>query len=152
MTFRDRLAGGYSHEQAVRNRLASIGWTCEHIGQGAQSSEMRNALRKTASPIRWGPDLLAVRGDDVRLLDAKAETRKDTSNFSIEFKAWEAAMMAPWGIRVAFVFADFSANYADVLGVDPRFDVRLDHSSGSGTPYVLVLKEDQIPFDQFFGG
>jgi hypothetical protein len=148
----ERLRRAKEHEIAVCERITAAGWTCEAFGQGMLSETMRDVLKVHRTPIRWMPDLIAVR-DEVLLIDAKYELRTDTPNFSIECSAidahqrWSIALAVP----IVYVFADFTVNYVHGLRPVHEFhDVR-GQTRGSGTDFVLIRKDEQHPFDEIFG-
>lgn len=139
-----------AHERATCELIRGCGWRCEPFGQALLSSEMRDALRRTKSPIRWIPDLIASNLEIVMLVDAKSETRHDTPNFSIEKAAHDAHLRwwAIMGVPVLYVWADFRVQWANDL--HPTITGPW-HGYGSGTPYWLIPKAKQLPFDSVFG-
>lgn len=147
-----RLRLALDHERAVMERIRSAGWSCEPFGQAMLTEAIRKILRRHRTPIRWMPDLLAIR-EEVLLVDAKYELRTDTPNFSIEcdaieaHKRWSVALASP----VVYVFPDFTVNTVESLRPIHEFHNVRGQTRGSGTDFVLVRKSDQHPFDEIFG-
>lgn len=148
-TFDDRIVMARAFEWAVQCRLEELGWTACEWGQGLLSPEMRDALRATSSLVRWTPDILAVRGDAVRWVDAKSGLRyQDTGNHDIETKSLDAAEAARGIASVLFVFPDWRV--ATPVLVRERGWPGPYRGNGSGTPFVLVRATDCSPFDEVF--
>lgn len=119
---------------------------------------VRQALMDRAPVVlwRWIPDMIAVKGNRVALVDPKSELRNDTANFAVEINALQAhRAMSPLGLRIVYVFGDMSCNFPEDLVAVGRFmpDVGSQRvaANGSGTPFVLVRKHDQLPMDKLFG-
>jgi hypothetical protein len=114
---------------------------------------IRRALRR-ADPgpnrLRWFPDFIVAKGDAVFLIDAKT-TVSDTPNWSIQRDAWicHAALEASINATVVYVFPNWTANFHQQVRVHTWFDGR--GTRGSGTPFGLMLKSEQAPFDIVFG-
>ena len=150
--FANRMSTASEHEKNVCARIRSLGWQCEPFGQALLSEPMREALRRFKTPVRWMPDLIAVR-DEILFVDAKSEQRRDTPNFSVECASWESDKR--WSIALAapvvYVFADFSANYIDALRPIRTISEDRGGTSGSGTAFILVRKSDQLHLEEIFG-
>jgi len=156
MTGQVRMHLGAGHESAVKERLEAYGWTVQAWGQGLITEEIRAAMYAKYPPVlwRWIPDLIAVRGRVVVLIDPKSSERLDTPNFSIEQSALIAhQIMANLGLLIVYVFADFTCNSVQHLQIAYQSlnEPGRVKTGGSGTPYVLVRKADQRPFDEIFG-
>lgn len=155
MNGQQRMHVGIGHEVAVTEWLAARRWLVQPWGQGLIREEIRAALGTRWPPVlwRWIPDLIAVRGRQVVLVDPKTSLRNDTPNFAIEQSAVIAhSIMAHLGLQIVYVFADFSCNEVRHLKIAHRtMDSERLMTGGSGTPYVLVRKADQRPFDDIFG-
>lgn len=155
MNGQQRMHVGVGHEVAVTEMLAARRWVVQPWGQGLIREEIRAALVTRWPPVlwRWIPDLIAVRGKQVVLVDPKTSLRNDTPNFSIEQNALLAhSIMAHLGLQIVYVFADFSCNEVRYLKIEHRtMDSHRLMTGGSGTPYVLVRKADQRAFDDIFG-
>ena len=81
------LAEGALFVDDVAARLREAGFEVEPFGQEQIRSEaVRAALVATSSPLRWLPDLIAVRGPLAYWVDAKGG-RNDTPNRAIEVSA-----------------------------------------------------------------
>jgi hypothetical protein len=147
----DRLHHGRQHEIAVRERLEACGWTVQDWGQGLFDDRIRVVIRHgKREPVvlwRWIPDLIAINGQRIVLVDPKTDLRGDTSNFSIEVSAWQAHLaMLPLGLPIAYVWSDFTCNLAHMIR-----PVRLLPGVAEGrTSFYLVRKADQRPFEWAF--
>ena len=150
-----RLHIGIGHEVAVTDALADRGWLVQPWGQGLIREEIRAALVTRYPPVlwRWIPDLIAVKGKTVVLVDPKTSLRSDTPNFAIEQSALIAhQIMANLGLQIVYVFADLTCNEVRHLKIAHRtLDSQRLATGGSGTPFVLVRKADQRPLDDVFG-
>jgi hypothetical protein len=149
----NRLHHGRAHEIAVREKLREHGWTVQDWGQGILSDEIRVALRadsrEPAVLWRWIPDLIAVKGSRVVLVDPKTDLRGDTANFTIEISAWQAHLaMLPLGLHVVYVWADFTCNTAQ--GIQPASDPKPGVAEHR-TWFYLIRKDQQRPFEWAFG-
>jgi hypothetical protein len=149
-----RIHLGKSHEEAVQERLEQYGWTVQPWGQGLLTDEIRAAWQRHYPPVqwRWIPDLIAVRGTRLVLVDPKWDASPESPNFSIEQDAIMAhRAMAQLGLRIVYVFGDFSCNTPEGLVIAHRsLGAERERNGGSGTPYVLVRKADQHPFEDWF--
>jgi hypothetical protein len=146
---------GLGHEQAVAEHLAGLGWTVHAWGQGLfddRDGELVRAalvLHRPATHWRWIPDLIAVRGDEIRLVDPKAN-QSDTEYHAIEIDAWMAhRVMECLGLPIVYVWHDFTCNTPTGLG-PRRWFLNPQGVNGSGTPFVLIRKDEQHPLDWGF--
>lgn len=141
--FSDRLADGLMLERRVIEQLGQRGWLAEPFGQGLLSPAMRRRLRRTKSPARWLPDIVAAR----RLPNSRTELifidtkrgRDDTDLHAVEVAALAAAESWSEFSRCPFWFV--LGDQLDVIAPDAvRATSRPgpDRGHGSGTPYVLV--------------
>lgn len=153
-TFRDRLSATLEHERGVLLAARRDGWTACPFGQGLLDETVRAALRTIDTPLRFLPDIVAVRGPAAYLIDAKTETRFDTPNFAIQTDALVAGHS--WSrfaaLPLVFVWADYRCNFSwDLLANDAP--LRRGHwtGNGSGTPFYLWPKTAARPFDSLFG-
>jgi hypothetical protein len=150
-----RMHVGVGHEHTVADALDVRGWLVQPWGQGLIREEIRAAMVTRWPPVlwRWIPDLIAVRGRQLALVDPKTSLRSDTPNFAIEQSALIAhQIMANLGLQIVYVFADLSCNEVRHLKIEHRtLDSHRLTTGGSGTPYVLVRKADQRPLDDIFG-
>lgn len=149
-SFQERIGVGRPHEVSVRDRLPQHGWDVQDFGQGVLTERLRSAWRFKEPKImwRWIPDLVAAKGSQVVLIDPKSGLRDDTDNFAVEMSAWMSHMaMLPLGLPIIYVFSDFTCNTPERLRpvgwITPRDPRR--------TPFVLVRKADQRPFEWAFG-
>jgi hypothetical protein len=155
-----RLHIGKSHEGATADKLRCHGWIVHPWGQGLfaddeDGEQVRAALvtREPKTLWRWIPDLIAVKGKKIYLVDPKTDLRGDTPNFSLEVDAYMAhSMMRCLGLPIMYVWQDFTCNAPHLLKpVRWQLDPQRGEVRGSGTPFVLVRKADQVPFDEVFG-
>lgn len=149
-----RLHLAKEHEDRVKERLVELGWAVSSYGQGAFCDDVRQALvdYRPVAHWRWMPDLIAARGPRVALIDAKAD-ESVTPNFSIEVAAYMAHLtMRGLGLPIFYVWADMTCNTPHGLRV-LRWELEPQRglNRGSGTPFALVAKADQHPFDWAFG-
>lgn len=157
MRGQDRIRLGEAHERAVAARLVEQGWTVQPWGQGVMQEDIRTSMFHQPHTVfwRWIPDLIAIRGSRVVLVDPKTEKNHATGNHALELDAWSAhQIMAPLGLPIVYVWADFTCNTPDRVRphrvVYPKAD-GISIRDGSQTPFVLVKKSDQHPFEQWFG-
>ena len=160
MNGQHRLHIGKGHEDAVADELRLRGWIVHPWGQGLfddgeVGAQVRAAL-VTCDPKtlwRWIPDLIAIKGHRIYLVDPKTDLRGDTPNFSLEADAFMAhSMMRCLGLPIVYVWQDFTCNAPDRLRPVGHFlEPQRGKVAGSGTPFMLVRKADQIPFDRVFG-
>lgn len=115
MSFTARMDIARTHEQWVLAQLQQRGWYAEPFGQALFSQELRTRLAACQTiagrkaPMRWIPDIVAIRDMSVVLVDAKAGTSwRRTNNHAIEQDALVAAL--GWGhaltVPVWFIFSD----------------------------------------------
>lgn len=159
MTGPVRIHLGVDHEKNVRAKLEQHGWIVHPWGQGIftemSGDEIRQALVQHTPKTywRWIPDMVAVRGSAVRLVDPKSDFRTDTENFSIEVDAYMAhSAMRGLGLPIVYVWQDMTCDTPAGLRVHNwRLEPERGKNRGSGTPYGLIYKFDQHPFDWAFG-
>ena len=123
--------------------LRGKGWTAEPFGQGLLTDKMRDALKQVRppTPVRWMPDVIAVKGSRVLLLDAKTG-RDDTENVSLEDASSRAALafVIAMGCRVIHVWPGGKALSAEEAEQIEKRPGPPHHGTGSGTPYHLISK------------
>lgn len=155
-SFDVRLKLATEHEQVVIDALRKREWIAEPFGQGQLPETVRAALRRIRTPVRWMPDIIAMKsfptGPQLRFVDAKAGERwRETGNHDLEVAAIDAAeafyAYAKW--PVYFVFSDMSAVAPeDVRELATPGNFR---GNGSGTPFVLFPTAVGRPLDTVFG-
>lgn len=156
-TWEEREAAGTRHEVAVEHRLRAAGWLTARFGQGMMPPATVEALRKTQSPLRWTPDLVAVRGERVLLVDAKTTLKTyDRVRFHVVeakcvrkqyelFHDQDGLLVVP----VVYVFGDFTCAW---LGDVNAFGVyRRGSAAGSRTPYYSIDIDLCRAFEEVFG-
>lgn len=152
-----RLRLGAAFEAAVADMLRDRRYTVQPFGQGLLIPEVREAIQhlKPAVPWRWTPDLIAVRGKKVALVDPKSGWRDDTGNVAIELAAIFAhRAMGLFVLPIIYVFDTphgvLTAHHDDVHIRRQVLDTGAIRG-GSGTPFVLVHHSTLTPFDDMFG-
>jgi hypothetical protein len=162
VTGQERIHLGQRHEERVKLSLELRGWHVHPWGQGVLSDEVRQAFneRDNGSDVllwRWMPDMIAVRGIDIYLIEAKSERRTDTPYFTIEVRSIMAQLaMKTLGLSTVIVWADGTCNRTEDLEVVDFWlpegkGRRLNNVDGSGTPFARVAKSKQISLDALFG-
>lgn len=158
----DRMHIGARHEDRVKLSIELRGWHVHPWGQGVLSEEVRQAFnqRDRGADVllwRWMPDMIAVRGLDIYLIEAKSEKRNDTPYFTIELRSVMAQLaMKTLGLSTVIVWADGSCNRTEAIRIVDFWlpegkNRRLDNVDGSGTPFARVRKDEQRPLDELFG-
>lgn len=148
----ERKHVGDLHEQRVAEELTVRGWHVNPWGQGVLTAPVRAALRATDSALRWTPDLVAARGEDLTLVDCKGRASSSaTGRHAVERAAVRAHLqLTAWiDLPIYYVFDDLTVLTAhDVLTagrVGPHTRI------GSGAPYYLIDGGLADPFDSVFG-
>jgi hypothetical protein len=106
-TFQDRLDIALTHEDVVRQRLESSGWAVSPHGQGIMAENIRRAIQRTDSGLRWLPDFIAARDGQVVLIDAKTRiTSTATGRHAVSCRALRAHnLLTAWAdLPVYYVF------------------------------------------------
>ncbi|MCX4650236.1 MULTISPECIES: hypothetical protein [unclassified Streptomyces] len=148
--WQDRKAIGDAHEQRVTRALRAHGWTVHGCGQGVYPPAIRRALARTESALRYFPDLIAARGDEVVTIDAKDRMPSThTDRYAISTATLRAGLLftgAHLPTPLYYVFGDLKVltpsevhNYA--AHARP-------HRSGA---WVLVATHRAHPFEEVFG-
>lgn len=146
MTFTERLTDATRHEHDVAERLRAHGWTVEPFGQALLVEAIRTALRHYAHlPLRWMPDLLGVRGDDIPVLIDAKWGRSDTPNYDLERDAFDAHLRWWWAMRTQFWYVWHDFHYSTIEQIsrginDGHICKGAYRGNGSGTPFLLVPK------------
>ncbi|MET7765709.1 hypothetical protein ABZS71_28195 [Streptomyces sp. NPDC005393] len=141
---------GDQHEQRITQELEHRGWAVHPYGQGTYPAAIQNALRRTDSPLRQFPDLIAARGPDLITIDAKTRMPSTmTSRYAISRKCLLAGlqflgMYAP--VPLYYVFGDLTVLTPVEVMHYPSNASR--HSSGS---YYLISTRRAHRFDDVFG-
>jgi Holliday junction resolvase len=147
----ERKAVGDALEARVAGLLRARGWNVDQYGQGTLSGQVRDAVRRSDSALRWMPDLIAQRGDRLVTVDCKASMSAQTRRHAIARRAVQAhALFASYfEIAVYYVFDNLGVlTPVDVLGAArPGPPGR----GGSGSDYYLIGFDLDRPFDLVFG-
>ncbi|MFI0262389.1 hypothetical protein ACH4OW_25485 [Streptomyces sp. NPDC017056] len=108
-SYQQRKATGDAHEKHVARELTLRGWGVSFWEQGTLTAHVRRALRATDTSIRWMPDLIAVRGEGLALVDCKSRmTSGTTHRHAVERAAVHAHLqLTAWTcLPVFYVFDD----------------------------------------------
>ncbi|MEV8099138.1 hypothetical protein [Kitasatospora sp. NPDC085879] len=145
-----RKAIGDQHEYYVIQELQRRGWTAHPFGQGTYPTAIQDALRRTNSPLRQLPDMIAAHGSRIACIDAKARLPSTTSDrYAISCKSVHAGLQftglhAP--VPLYYVFGDLRVlTPAEIAHYSSRGN---DHPTGS---YYLISTQHAHPFDSIFG-
>jgi len=143
---------GTELEWRVGAELIARGWSVDKFGQGAMKPEIREALHSSTTALRWNPDLIAVRGREVKFVDCKASLQpRPTRRHAIEQAAVGAhnQFIAVFDAPVFYVFEDMTVlTPRDVLSFGEPGN---PSNNGSGQPYYLVDARHGRAFDVVFG-
>jgi hypothetical protein len=140
------------HERDCAKALIGRGWAVSPFGR-EWMGETSRALARTNSVLRWTPDLLAVRGDNIVLVDAKRGSLEGFRNVTIQSnvvwagEAWST--IAP----VYYIYpTGLTFSWQDIVThvLEERLMVRTD-GTGSGTPYYLIPQELGRAMDDCWG-
>lgn len=149
LNWADRKANGDAHETRVKTEMERRGWVVAPYGQGVLPEAVTRALSRTTSRMRWDPDLIAVNGSTVCLIDAKSSMRGDDAwTYNISRKAVSAhlRMWAELDLPIVYVFQNLGiATPAEVM----QF-CRLS-TIGEAGGYLSFPAGLPRPFDDYFG-
>ncbi|MEV2248764.1 hypothetical protein [Streptomyces sp. NPDC049970] len=151
-SFQHRKAVSDAHELRVAQELTWRGWNVNAWGQGVLTDPVRSALRGTDSALRWTPDLIIAKGQQIALIDCKSRmTSRATSRHVVEGAAVTAHLqLVAWTLLpVYYVFDNLDVlTPHDVLTAGQHGPYS---SAGSGSPYYLVPLSRSLAFDTTFG-
>lgn len=146
-TYEERSADAQHHEWWVLEQLRQRpSVKAKPFGQALFDEELRGWLRSVRTPagrkapIRWIPDVIAIKDGNATLIDAKAgHTWKRTGNHDIEKDALTAALAWGWAlcVDVWFIFSDGKGMSAAELAKHPQCREGTFLGRGSGTPFYL---------------
>lgn len=142
MTFTERMTRALNHELIVATGLRERGYVVGEFGQGQLGPDVRDALRRHRTKLRWLPDLIAVSIGEVLLVDAKFG-RTDTPNYDMEKASLDAlvALQRATDVPVVIVWADMRCSYVMALECCDSRSEGVYCGNGSGTPYWLFPKD-----------
>jgi len=159
-TYAQRSKPAQAWELELVEKLRKAGWDAELWGQILLSDKWHNALREYRDSygrpalIRWMPDIIAVRLDDMNSLtfiDAKTGSSERTGNHSVEINSHQAAKAfeAYFHIPVLFVWSDGALSTHDI---ENRHHSRRDGAgtNGSGTAFYLIDHTFATPLRDIF--
>ncbi|QIK10948.1 hypothetical protein G7Z12_37670 [Streptomyces sp. ID38640] len=151
-SFQDRKSVGDAHEHRVAQELLLRGWDVNTWGQAILNAAVRSALRGTNSSLRWTPDLVAAKGEQVFLIDCKHRmTSRTTHRHAVEQAAVMAHLqLAAWSqLPVCYVFDNLEILTPHDILMTGRAGPR--SVNGSGSAYYLIPTTRSFPFDEVFG-
>jgi hypothetical protein len=162
MSFAHRIHLARSAEKQVLEELRATNWKVFEFGQALLPIEFRDALKEyqdsygNPSLVRWFPDLIVKRRAAtlkmrVILLDVKSVSTI-YPNHSIETKALEAAeaFQAAFFTPCWFIWPGLTVATPEMVRANCWDGHQRMLSSGSGTPFKLILKDVAKPLDQVF--
>ncbi|MGW1655516.1 hypothetical protein [Streptomyces atratus] len=151
-SFQHRKAVDDAHELRVAQELTWRGWNVDPWGQGVLTEAVRSALRGTDSALRWTPDLIVAKRQQIALIDRKSRmTSRATSRHVVERAAVTAHLqLVAWTLLpVYYIFDNLDVlTPHDVLTAGRH---RPYSSAGSGSPYYLIPASRSLAFDTTFG-
>lgn len=144
----DRKEIGERHEQHVMAQLRRRGWQVHPFGQGTFPAAIQTALCTVDSAVRYLPDMIAARGPDVVMIDAKTSLQ-GSGRYSVSVKCVTAgvhftSVHAP--VPLYFVFGDLT-----VLTPDEVMHYRRHSTLHRSGAYYVVTTSHAHPFDHVFG-
>lgn len=143
--FSDRMALALPHERAVAEVMAGVGWFVDRWGTELLSRDLHRQLLHARSPLRFQPDMVAVRENSVLWLEAKtvSEKNKRTGNVSVQKECLSALLSLSVAQRtpIYFVWWDMTATPVAELAHCDHKCTGPDWGNGSGTPYWLAAKD-----------
>jgi hypothetical protein len=159
-SYRDRFDPGRGWEVELAGGLVARGWDVCEFGQGQLSDDAHAALRNfkdtfgRPSGIRWLPDLLAWRGDQVYMIDAKSELAKNEAgpNVSIELDAFDVGVALETVLCTPMLYV-WRHGAANPRTISNRWTKRHDgnNTAGAGTAFLLMDKKFLTPLSSVFG-
>jgi hypothetical protein len=148
--WQERLDIGERHEERVARELSRRGWTVSHCGQGTWGPLISAALRTLETDLRYFPDMIAARGNQVATIDAKDRLPSSHSNrYTISRKALAAGLRlaaSSLAVPLYYVFGDLTVLTPGE--VSAYHDIGTPHSSGS---YYFIATHHAHRFDDVFG-
>jgi hypothetical protein len=150
MDWQARKAVGDRHEETVMRELALRGWAVQAVGQGSYPEAIRQALRRTDSPLRQFPDILAACGPAVVAIDAKTSMPGRVSGrFAVSRKCLTAGLQFQGqniDVPLYYVFGDLTVLTPAEIACYPNDVEHADRGA-----YVLIRPDRAHTFDEVFG-
>lgn len=146
----ERFRAGFAHEYRVQARLASLGWASHRFALVGQYPSLLSAARST--PLSYMPDILAWRGNDVVLIDAKASDPTPYGFCIVDTAEHDSQARLSLTLRlpVFYVFQRGDTVAIQTFGAHAQ-PGRNPHGNGSGTPFLSCPNEHLTPFAEVFG-
>ncbi len=147
--FGGRLSIGTDHEQRVAGELRARGWTVDPWGQGVLSAEVRDAIQRGESRLRFLPDLIAARNGELVTVECKDRMRSaDSGRYAIARQCVNFGLqMLALGVPLLYVFGNLGVLLPTEVMTYGRIGPRV---IGSGA-YYLVPERLGHQFDDVFG-
>ncbi|MFB4317795.1 hypothetical protein [Actinomadura sp. 21ATH] len=151
--WKTRKSLGDQHELRVLTELQRHGWTVHPCGQGTYPAAIQRALRACDSALRQFPDMIAARGPDVVVIDAKTRSRPHTGRYAISRTCVRAGLQfvgANAPIPLYYVLGDISDNLTVLTPAEISAYTKTGHLHPSGA-YYLIEARHAHPFEAVFG-
>ncbi|MEU9298806.1 hypothetical protein [Streptomyces sp. NPDC048266] len=148
--WQERKQVGEAHEVRVAAALRARGWTVQRCGQGTYAPPIQRALARTASALRYFPDLIAARDGELITIDAKDRMPSThTDRYAISSATLAAGLLftathAPTPLY--YVFGDLKVLTPSEVQHYTAHARR--HSSGA---WLMVATRQAHTFDDVFG-
>ncbi|WP_245226947.1 hypothetical protein [Streptomyces smyrnaeus] len=148
--WQERKQVGEAHEARVATALCARGWTVQRCGQGTYAPSIQRALARTASALRYFPDLIAARDGELITIDAKDRMPSThTDRYAISSATLAAGLLftathAPTPLY--YVFGDLKVLTPAEIQHYTTHTRR--HRSGA---WVMVTTHQAHPFSDVFG-
>lgn len=148
-SFNERFNTGEAHEQRVAEELRQRGWTVDPWGQGALSPEIRDAIYRNESRLRFLPDLIAARHGELVTIDCKtAMPSTNSGRYAVKRECVNFGLqMAALGVPLLYVFG----NLGVLVPTEVMSYGTLGRRSTGGGAYYLVVERLTHNFDDIFG-
>jgi hypothetical protein len=148
-SFGGRLSIGTAHERRVATELRARGWAVDIWGQGALSAEVRDAIQRGESRLRFLLDLIAARKGELVTVDCKDQLRSTNSGrYAIARQCVNFGLqMAALDVPLYYVFGNLGVLLPTEVKAYGRIGSR---GTGSGA-YYLVPDRLGHQFDDVFG-
>ncbi|MFD5977765.1 hypothetical protein [Streptomyces bacillaris] len=146
----ERRQVGEAHEVRVATALRGCGWTVQRCGQGTYAPPIQRALTRTASALRYFPDLIAARDGELITIDAKDRMPSTHADrYAISSPTLAAGLLftaAHAPTPLYYVFGDLKVLTPAEIQHYTTHTRR--HRSGA---WVMVTTHQAHPFNDVFG-
>jgi len=147
--FQTRIEQAKARERLLIGEMEARGWTVWQWEPIPDDARDHLVHRRMELPLRWWPDIFAIKGDDATLIDAKGIL---APNAAIEANAaWTyediARSLCPVLVFWQTPTGDWIGCNAAHLGEWTEHDPLPGTSKGSGTPWYRIPAEWMRPID-----